>query len=100
MQLESNFGDDEKCAKRSHGHTGRTSRINRANLAVERGLSGRWGSDGPHEMVKRDAGQYTFLCVQNTLSTISAAVFAKRTQPPSKSTLHKSFGRDFSLELG
>ena len=28
-------------------------------------------------MVKRDAGQYTFLCVQNTLSTISAAVFCE-----------------------
>ena len=100
MQLESNFGDDEKCAKRSHGYTGHTTRINRANLAVERGLSGRWGSDEPHEMVKRDAGQYTFLCLQNTLSTISAAVFAKRTQPPSKSKLQKSLGQDFSLEIG
>jgi hypothetical protein len=58
-QLDRKVGDDEKCAKRSHDYAGRTSRINPAKCAVERGRTGRWRSDEPHEMVKTDAG----LCI-------------------------------------
>jgi hypothetical protein len=41
------------------------------------------------------SGCASFSCVQSTSRMISAAVFAKRTQPPGKSKLQKSLGQDF-----
>ena len=63
MQLDSGVGDDDKCAKRSHGYTGCTSGINPAKRPVERSISGLRRSDLPHEMIISDAARYiVFLC--------------------------------------
>jgi hypothetical protein len=113
--------DMESCARAVREHSAdRPSRSLAATLGTMRNASNeatvirvaRAGSIGrisPSNVIFRAGGDPTsgmkwsiltpgcssFSCVQSTSRMISAVVFAKRTQPPSKSKLQKSLGQDF-----